>query len=128
MKSIHLEHIFVEYIPENLDRNKLYISLDYNVVVHRCPCGCGEEVALPLSPRDWNLTYNGESVSIRPSIGNWSYECQSHYWIINDTVHWAKSRIEDLSESLKSTDKSRTRKESKKDSLHYSIFRKIFKK
>ena len=43
----------------------------------------------PLSPTDWSLTYNGESISLSPSIGNWSFECRSHYWIEKGTCRWA---------------------------------------
>src|SRR5688572_11055762 len=31
---------------------------------------------------------NGE-VSLSPSIGNWSFPCQSHYWIENNRLRWA---------------------------------------
>jgi hypothetical protein len=26
---------------------------------------------------------------LHPSIGNWSFACQSHYWIRNNRVEWA---------------------------------------
>jgi hypothetical protein len=26
---------------------------------------------------------------LHPSIGNWSFPCQSHYWIRNNRVEWA---------------------------------------
>lgn len=26
---------------------------------------------------------------LRPSVGNWSFPCQSHYWIDNGRVRWA---------------------------------------
>ena len=32
---------------------------------------------------------DGVSVSLSPSIGNWSEKCQSHYWIINNKIQWA---------------------------------------
>ena len=32
---------------------------------------------------------DGVSVSLSPSIGNWSEKCESHYWIINNRVQWA---------------------------------------
>jgi hypothetical protein len=43
----------------------------------------------PLSPTDWKLTFDGQSISLDPSIGNWSFPCQSHYWIKEDRVRWA---------------------------------------
>lgn len=84
-----LAHEFVTAIPDELEERTLYVSMDYATVVHRCCCGCGREVVTPLSPTDWKLSYDGESISLSPSIGNWSFECQSHYWIGKSTVRWA---------------------------------------
>jgi hypothetical protein len=47
-------------------------------------------VVTPLSPTDWELTFNGKSVSLSPSIGNWNFECKSHYWIIKNKVRFAR--------------------------------------
>lgn len=84
-----LRHHFVEFIPDELDNGVLYISMLYGIVVHKCCCGCGNKVVTPLAPTDWKLTYDGESVSLDPSIGNWSLSCRSHYWINHGRVHWA---------------------------------------
>lgn len=44
----------------------------------------------PFSPTDWQLTFDGVSVSLYPSIGNWSLACRSHYWIKRGgKVQWA---------------------------------------
>jgi hypothetical protein len=67
----------------------LYISIPYATAVHKCCCGCGEKVVTPLTPTDWKLIFDGESVSLSPSIGNWSFRCESHYWIRSNNVHWA---------------------------------------
>lgn len=80
---------FVEYIPENIQAGVLYISMPLATAVHTCCCGCGHEVVTPLSPTDWKLIFDGVSVSLRPSIGNWSFPCQSHYWVISNHVEWA---------------------------------------
>lgn len=84
-----LNHRFVEYIPKDLEEGVLYISIRFGTAVHKCACGCGNKTVTPLSPTDWELKYNGESISLNPSIGNWSFPCQSHYWIINDEIRWA---------------------------------------
>lgn len=86
---------FVNRIPEHIDEGILYICIECNTVVHKCACGCGEEVVTPLDPNFWKLIYNGETVSLRPSIGNWSYKCKSHYFIINNKVEWASTRSEE---------------------------------
>jgi len=80
---------FVEYIPECLAKDTLYISLSYATAVHLCCCGCGNEVVTPLAPSGWTLKFNG-TVSLSPSIGNWSFPCQSHYWITRDKIVWAR--------------------------------------
>lgn len=83
-----LSHQFAEHIPEVLEHGTLYVSMEHSVAIHRCCCGCGNEVVTPLSPTDWSLTYNGATISLHPSIGNWSFDCQSHYWIRHNTVEW----------------------------------------
>ncbi len=84
-----LTHEFVEHVPGELADGVLYVSIRYATVVHKCCCGCGMEVITPLTPTDWQLTFDGESISLTPSIGNWSFECQSHYWIKRNRVRWA---------------------------------------
>ncbi|WP_205461843.1 DUF6527 family protein [Mangrovibacterium lignilyticum] len=77
---------FVEYMPEEILQGELYVSMKYSVVIHSCACGCGEKVVTPLSPDDWHLSYDGETISLKPSIGNWDFPCQSHYWIRENKV------------------------------------------
>lgn len=84
-----LRHEFVEFMPEVLEEQTLYVSMQYATVIHKCCCGCGNEVVTPLSPTDWKLIFDGKTISLVPSIGNWSFECQSHYWIKNSIVTWA---------------------------------------
>ncbi|MDQ6883733.1 MAG: DUF6527 family protein [Candidatus Dormibacteraeota bacterium] len=84
-----VNHEFVEYIPSELKDGVLYVSVAFATVAHRCCCGCGNEVITPLSPTDWQLTFDGETISLDPSIGNWSFDCKSHYWIRRNMVQWA---------------------------------------
>jgi len=81
----------VELVPDVLEADVLYISIPYRTAVHLCCCGCGVEVATPLGPADWRLTFDGETVTLQPSIGNWSLPCQSHYWIRHNRVVWARA-------------------------------------
>src|SRR5690606_33566394 len=93
-----LQHKFVEFIPEHIEEGILYVSLEYCTAIHKCACGCGNEVVTPISPTDWKLSFNGKSVTLNPSIGNWSFECQSHYWIKNNKIEfasrWTQEKIE----------------------------------
>lgn len=79
---------FVEFMPKILDEGVLYVSTTYATVSHLCFCGCGMKVVTPLSPTDWQLTFNGDTVSLDPSIGNWSYPCRSHYILRGNRVVW----------------------------------------
>jgi hypothetical protein len=88
-QSIVLTCEFVKAIPIELEERRLYVSMDYATVSHMCCCGCGKQVVTPLSPTDWKLIYDGASISLSPSIGNWSFDCKSHYWIDKNTVRWA---------------------------------------
>lgn len=81
---------FVESFPPVMEPGVLYISIPYATCGHLCCCGCGEEVVTPLSPAQWTMTYDGQDVSLSPSIGNWSLPCQSHYWIRGGTVYWGR--------------------------------------
>jgi hypothetical protein len=84
-----LKHEFVEYIPIDLKDGTIYVSMTFATVVHKCCCGCGNEVVTPLSPADWKLVFDGVSISLDPSIGNWGFDCKSHYWIRRNIVIWA---------------------------------------
>lgn len=94
-QSVALSYEFVKAIPDKLKDGTLCVSIDYATAAHKCCCGCGREVVTPLSPTDWKLTYDGVSVSLFPSIGNWSFECRSHYWIDRNTVKWAEQWSEE---------------------------------
>lgn len=76
-----LEHRFVQHIPDSLEPGVLYVSMEYATAAHSCCCGCREEVVTPFTPTDWTMTFNGETISLRPSIGNWNLPCRSHYVI-----------------------------------------------
>ncbi len=102
-----IRHSFVEFVPDVLEEGILYISLPYATVSHKCYCGCGHEVVTPLSPTDWSLTFDGVSVSLNPSIGNWSFACKSHYWIRNGKVKWAHEWSEERIDFGRSLDRDR---------------------
>lgn len=75
---------FVGYMPEEFKQGILYVSMRGKIVIHLCACGCGEKVVTPISPDDWKLTFDGETISLKPSIGNWDFPCKSHYFIRNN--------------------------------------------
>lgn len=98
MRHQTLEHRFVRNVPRDLDPGVLYISMDYATAVHSCCCGCGDRVVTPFTPTDWRMTFDGESISLHPSVGNWNQNCRSHYVIQRSRVleagPWSNAQIE----------------------------------
>lgn len=76
-----VRYAFVDLMPSDREEGIVYVSIKYSTAVHDCLCGCGMKVVTPIRPDKWTLTYDGESISLSPSIGNWSFPCKSHYWI-----------------------------------------------
>lgn len=107
MKASHFTPQFVESIPETLDPGVLYVSMTLANSIHLCACGCGQEVVTPLSPTDWKLCFDGENVTLDPSIGNWSFPCRSHYWIRGGKVRWSESWSADEIADGRSHDRER---------------------
>lgn len=97
MRYTDLEHQFVESFPDALKPGVLYVSLEYGSVAHSCCCGCGEEVVTPLTPTDWKITYDGEAVTLHPSVGNWTLPCRSHYVIrhgkVIEALPWTDAEV-----------------------------------
>lgn len=87
--EIVLKHQFVEFIPEQLEQGTVYVSIRFATASHLCVCGCGNKVVTPIRPTDWTLIFDGKTISFEPSIGNWSFQCQSHYYIRKNRVKWA---------------------------------------
>lgn len=88
--SLQWSHVFVDKIPSIIEPNILYISIPYRTSKHLCPCGCGLEIVTPIRPNKWSVEFNGVSVSLYPSVGNWSLDCRSHYWFTNNRIVWAE--------------------------------------
>lgn len=112
MKCGRVTFEFVELMPAELQYGVVYLSMPFATASHLCLCGCGEKVVTPFSPTDWKLTFDGESISISPSIGNWDFACRSHYWISSNTVHWAPAW------SREQVLEARQREEADKDSFY----------
>lgn len=83
----------------------LYISEEYSTAAHKCCCGCGAKVLTPLNPAKWRLTKSVAGVSLRPSIGNWKFDCQAHYWIKDNHVIDAGMISQQKIEAVKARDK-----------------------
>ncbi len=96
---------FVDIIPEQLEEGILYVSRRYATASHLCCCGCGLEVVTPINPAKWRLVERADTVSLWPSIGNWSFPCQSHYYIERNGVRWAGSFSPKMIAAVKARDR-----------------------
>ena len=102
-----MKHRFVEFIPDKLENEVIYVALEFGAVLHNCACGCGHQVSTPLAPRGgWQLTFDGETVSLHPSIGSWSLPCRSHYWLRNNEVIWARDWAEEHPDETASNERT----------------------
>jgi hypothetical protein len=100
-----LQHQFVDSVPEELEPGLIYVSIPFATAAHLCPCGCGAEINTPFSPTDWMLMFDGVSVSLYPSIGNWTVPCESHYWIEHNRVLWAERMSDSKMKSLRARER-----------------------
>lgn len=105
MKTKFLKPEFVEFMPPSLEDGVVYVSMEYGTVIHSCCCGCGNKVVTPLSPTDWKLIYDGENISLTPSVGNWSFPCQSHYWIKSGKIEWSEKFSKEQIDEVRRKDK-----------------------
>lgn len=104
MKQFSIKPRLVEFIPTHLEDGVLYVSEKYQTAIHKCCCGCGQEVVTPLSSAQWQVCIVGEKVTLYPSIGNWNSKCKSHYWIKKNRIVWADSMTESQIRQVKKRD------------------------
>lgn len=79
---------FVENVPDEMEDGIIYISVPFRLAMHKCLCGCGGEVTTRISPTGWDFSFNGEDVSLSPSIGPSTSSCRSHYVVRRGHVIW----------------------------------------
>lgn len=87
MSTISLK--LITHLPIKLEANVLYVSEEFEIAGHLCPCGCGSKVITPLGINEWSLSVIEEKPTLKPSIGNWQLPCQSHYWIRRGEILWS---------------------------------------
>lgn len=85
----------VHYMPKGLEPGILYVSEEFGIAGHMCPCGCSNKIITPLSPTDWSLTIKKGRPTLYPSIGNWQLPCRSHYWVKDGSIEWSYSWSEE---------------------------------
>ena len=105
IKKIPIEYEFFEGerpYYDDMEQNIIYVSKETSQAFHVCLCGCKNPVVMALDSIDvngeitegkwpgknWNLSIKGEKATFSPSIGNYSYKCQSHYIITNSIANF----------------------------------------
>lgn len=93
IKKVTIIPKYIDTVPEVKDmvQNELYISLHYKTASHLCLCGCGQLTITPLNEvYGWRLSINHSDgkVSFQPSIGNYQFDCKSHYIITNNVANF----------------------------------------
>lgn len=83
-----IEPVFTDHIPDSPEYGKLYVCEKWHVAIHLCPCGCGNWVQTPLTKEWWTMYKQDGKVTLRPSIGNFSLPCKSHYYITENHIDW----------------------------------------
>lgn len=79
----------VHFIPPDLEPGILYVSEEFGVACHLCPCGCSNKIVTPIGTTDWSFTEEDGEPTLYPSVGNWQIPCKSHYWIIHGEIRWS---------------------------------------
>lgn len=83
--------LHVEYLPKELESGILYVSKEFGVAGHLCPCDCGSKIITPLGRTEWEFSESNGEATLYPSIGNWQLPCRSHYWIRKGKIKWSYS-------------------------------------
>jgi len=81
-KRVDVIYTKVEFMPEfeDFEDDVIYISDEYKVSIHKCICGCGEKVVMPLGDGEWVYKIDSsDKISMHPSVGNYQLPCKSHY-------------------------------------------------
>lgn len=79
----------VHYLPKELDEGFLYVSEEFGIAGHLCPCGCKNKIITPLGQTEWSFDEVDDKPTLYPSIGNWELPCKTHYWIRDGKIDWS---------------------------------------
>lgn len=85
-----MRYELVQYMPETIEPDVLYVSHEFGATMHICPCGCSREISCEIKPfwsDGWRLTVSNDKPTLYPSIAN--RICKAHYWIRDGEVVWA---------------------------------------
>lgn len=78
----------VERFPKLFEDGILYWSKEFEMSAHKCACGCGDVIYLPVDPANYRISISSRGPTLRPSVGNWGV-CDAHYLITDGKIEWA---------------------------------------
>lgn len=82
IKKVEYRPEYVEHVPPVGDMvdNVIYVSERFQIAIHKCLCGCGDETVMPFRNGGWNLIKHEDGkISFTPSVSNYQSDCKSHY-------------------------------------------------
>lgn len=91
IKKVIIEPVWVDYMPDFYEQGKVYISEKYKTSKHLCLCGCGRMTIMPIDDgtKWWQLVKeNDGTVSFIGSVGNYQFDCKSHYIITKNIANF----------------------------------------
>lgn len=124
-----IELLKIEYLPNDLEPRVLYVSEEFGIAGHLCPCGCENKIMTPLDASEWSFKEVNNKPSLYPSVGNWQLPCKSHYWIRNGVIEWSDQwSDEEIAKGRIAEERQRKSYYEKlnKTQVEESIFRRIF--
>ena len=55
----------VQFLPKELEEGFLYVSSEYGIAGHLCPCGCKNKIMTPLDPFEWSFSEKESKLTIK---------------------------------------------------------------
>src|SRR5258708_4785076 len=89
----------VERIPKQLNSGVVYHTEEFEIAALLCACGCGHRVML-LVPDGHQVSSEGGTATVRPSIAVCDAPCKSHYFITAGRVEWLPAFSDALATSV----------------------------
>ena len=80
-----------QYVPPKDEfGERMYHSSEFELVAFLCPCGCGNEISIPVGTKqgDWSMRSEVDgSLTLDPSLLQRG-GCKSHFFIESCCVRW----------------------------------------
>lgn len=82
-------------VPDVIDKRTLYLVGEHGkhwIAVMKCPCGCREDIQLPMSSNDrprWKYSGSLARPTLSPSVWRKS-GCRSHFLVRQGRIIWCE--------------------------------------